>query len=93
MQALEAELVYIEALRIPGELVTPIADPEEPAHFTTQLRQHMSCVRPVPAASYASPGTIMHKDLHNYTSAFLRQDATCRALEPPYSGSYQALSQ
>jgi hypothetical protein len=34
----------------------------------------------------------MHKDLHNCTHVFLRQDATRRALEPPYSGPYQVLS-
>jgi cleavage and polyadenylation specificity factor subunit 1 len=35
----------------------------------------------------------MHSDLEKCTHIFLHQDTTCRALEPPYSGSYQVLSQ
>jgi hypothetical protein len=34
----------------------------------------------------------VHKDLHNCTHAFLRQDETRRGLEPPYSGPYRVLS-
>jgi hypothetical protein len=86
---LQADLVYGEPLRIPGELLTPTA---EPAHLRTQLRRHMVRLRPVPAARHASPATFVHKDLHSCTHVFLRQDATRRALEPPYSGQYQVLS-
>jgi hypothetical protein len=78
LQVSVAELVY-------GELLTPTADPVEPAHLITQLRQHMTRLRPVPAAHHASPATFVHKDLHNCTYFFLRKDATCRALESPYS--------
>jgi hypothetical protein len=34
----------------------------------------------------------MHNDLKKWTHVFLRQDATRRALEPPYTGPYQVLS-
>jgi hypothetical protein len=51
----------------------------------------MARLRPVPAARHASPATFVHKDLHNCTHVFLRQDATHRALEPPYSGPYLQL--
>jgi hypothetical protein len=53
----------------------------------------MARLRPVPASHHASSATFVHKDLHNCTHVFLRQDATRRALEPPYSGPYQVLSQ
>jgi hypothetical protein len=52
----------------------------------------MAHLRPVPASHHASSATFVHKDLHNCTHVFLRQDATRRALEPPYSGPYQVLS-
>jgi cleavage and polyadenylation specificity factor subunit 1 len=92
LQASVAELVYGEPLRIPGELLTPTADPVDPAHLITQLRQHMARLRPVPAARHASPATFVHKDLRDCTHVFLRQDALRRALEPPYTGPYQILS-
>jgi hypothetical protein len=92
LQVSVAELVYGEPLRIPGELLTPTADPVDPAHLIIQLHQHMARLRPVPAVRHASPATFVHKDLHNCTHVLLCQDATRRALEPPYSGPYQVLS-
>jgi cleavage and polyadenylation specificity factor subunit 1 len=92
LQASAAELVYGEPLKIPVELLTPTAYPVEPAHLITQLRRHMARLRPVPAAHHPSSATFVHKDLHNCTHVFLRQDAIRRALEPPYSGPYQVLS-
>jgi cleavage and polyadenylation specificity factor subunit 1 len=91
MQASVAELVYGEPLKIPGKLRTPTADPVEPAHLITQLRRHMARLRPVPASHHASSSTFLHKDLHNCTHVFLRQDATRRDLELPYSDPYQVL--
>jgi hypothetical protein len=41
---------------------------------------------------HANPGTFIHEDLTNCTHVFLRQDSTCRALQPPYTGPYQVLS-
>jgi hypothetical protein len=92
MQAAVAELVYDEPLRIPGELLTSTADPVEPVHLITQLPRHMARLRPVPAARHSSSATFMHTDLHNCKNVLLRQDATCRALEPPYNVPYQVLS-
>jgi cleavage and polyadenylation specificity factor subunit 1 len=92
LQASVAELVYGEPLSIPGELLTPTADPVEPALLITQLRRHMARLRPVPVSHHASSATFVHKDLHNCTHVFLRQDATLRPLEPPYSDPYQVLS-
>jgi hypothetical protein len=38
LQTSVAELVYGEALRIPGEILTLTADPVHPAHLITELR-------------------------------------------------------
>jgi hypothetical protein len=73
---LVAELVY-------GELLAPAADPVDPAHLITELRQHMARLRPVSAARHASPATFVHNDLEKCTHVFLRRDTTRRALEPP----------
>jgi hypothetical protein len=47
LQASVAELVYGEPLRIPGELLAPAADPVD---LITEVRQHMTRLRPIPAA-------------------------------------------
>jgi cleavage and polyadenylation specificity factor subunit 1 len=93
LQASVAELVYGEPLRILGELLTPSANPVDPELLTTELRQHMARLRPVPAARQASLSTLMHSDIEKCTHVFLRQDATHAVLEPPYYGPYQVLSQ
>jgi hypothetical protein len=62
LHASSAELMYGETLRIPGEFLTQTAHPIEPAHLITQLRQHMSRARPVPATRHARPGTFVHKN-------------------------------
>jgi cleavage and polyadenylation specificity factor subunit 1 len=92
MQASVAELVYGEPLRIPGELQTPSTNPVGPALLITELRQLMARLRPVPAARHASSAAFVHCALEECTHVFLRQDAMCRALEPPYRGSYQVPS-
>jgi cleavage and polyadenylation specificity factor subunit 1 len=92
LQASVAELIYGEPLRIHGELLTPTANPVDPAHLITELRQHMTRLRPVPAARHTTPATFVHHDLQKCTHVFLRQDATRRALEPPYRGPFKVLS-
>jgi hypothetical protein len=92
LQASVAELVYGEHLRIPGELLTPTAEPVEPVYLITELRQHMARLRPVSAARHTSPSTFVHSDLERFTQVFCLQDTTRRALEPTKSGPYQVLS-
>jgi hypothetical protein len=84
--------VYGEPLTIPSELLTSSANPVDSELLITELRQYMARLRPVPADRHASPATFVHSALEECTNVFLRQDATRRALEPPYSGPYQVLS-
>jgi cleavage and polyadenylation specificity factor subunit 1 len=92
LQASVPELIYGKPLRIPGKLLAPTAEPVNPVHLITQLRQHMARLRPVPATRHTSPATFMHSDLEKCTHIFICQDTRRRALEPPYSGPYQVLS-
>jgi hypothetical protein len=57
LQASVTELVYGEPLRIPGELLTPKAEPVEPAHLITQLRRHMA---PPQTSSGIAPRLLSH---------------------------------
>jgi hypothetical protein len=77
--------MYSEPLRIPSELLTPTADPVEPAHLITQLGQHMAHLRPFPAKHYTSSAILLHRDLHNSKHNFLHQK------EPLFIGPYQFL--
>jgi hypothetical protein len=92
MQESVAELVYGEPLRMPGELLAPTAGPVDTAHLITELRQHMTRLRPVPAARHPPRATFVHSDLEKCTHVFLHQDTLRRILEPSNSGPYQVLS-
>ena len=59
LQTSVSELVYVEPLRIPGELLTSTADSVDPAHLITELRQHIARLGPVPAARHAFPATFV----------------------------------
>jgi hypothetical protein len=92
LQASVAELVYSETLRIPGEFLTPSTATMDTAQLIQHLHSTMAQLRPVPATRHASPASFVHKDLRTCTHVFLRQDASCRNLEPPYSGPYRVIS-
>ena len=92
LQSSAVELVYGKSLRVPGEVLVPAAPKVKASTFIQQLRRHMDQLRPTPAARHVSPTTFIHKDLRDSTHVFLRQDATRRALEPPYSGPHKVMA-
>ena len=92
LQSSAADLVYGESLRVPGELLVPAIPKVEASTFIQQLRRHMDQLRPTPAARHASPATFIHKDLRDSTHVILRQEATRRALEPPYSCPHKVIA-
>ena len=92
LQSSAAELVYGEPVRVPGELLLPAAPKVEASTFIHQLRRHMDQLQPTPAASHASPATFIHKDHRDSTHVLLRQDATRRALVPPYTGPHNVIA-
>jgi hypothetical protein len=82
LQTSVAELVYCDPLRMPSEILTPTADSVYPAPLITELRQHMTRLRSVPAPPRL-PGYIGTNEVEKGTRVFLRQDTKRRALEPP----------
>jgi hypothetical protein len=91
LQASIDELMYGEPLRILGKLLTPTANPVDPAHLITELHQHVAHLKPIPATRHASLATFVHNNL-KCKHVFLQQDTTRRVTEPPYSSPYQVLS-
>lgn len=88
-----AEMVYGETLRIPGEFFnahTPTFTTE--TNFVTQLREHMTRLKPSPASRHGKKPVFVHEDLKTATHIFLRKDALRGALEPPYTGPHEVIS-
>ena len=78
-----AELVYGTNLRLPGEFFTsPSSTPTlECSDYVSQLKSRMSQIRPIsPRDTTSWIRTCPH--------VFIRHDAICKPLQPPYNGPY-----
>lgn len=92
LQCSVAEMVYGEPLRIPGEFLKPTnANQMKQPDFVSQLRQHMSYLRPQIASRHSTGTVFVHDDLKTSQHVFVRKDALRGALEPPYTGPYAVL--
>lgn len=92
LKSSSAELLYGEALRLPGEFLDPSLSPsaqlEDVSDFISQLRARITKLRPVPGSNHSNTKTFIFKDLATATHAFLRDDTVRRPLTPPYTGPY-----
>ena len=89
IQSTAAEMVYGTTLRLPGEFFTPSPHPSptDSSNYVSQLKSHMHQIRPptprsIHRASYVSDA------LSTCTHVFIRRDAVCKPLQPPYDGPY-----
>jgi len=77
IQAIAAEMVCGEPLRLPGEFLVPSdAAPAvlEPAEFVAQLLLTMANLRPTQASHHGRQSTFIFKDLASCSHAWVRDD-------------------
>ncbi|KAG7196886.1 hypothetical protein KM043_015788 [Ampulex compressa] len=87
-----AEMVYGKTLRIPGEFFEDVEQPVDPELFAYELRERLRKIRPKPTVHHGARSTFFHKNLHESTHVFLRDDSVRRPLQPPYSGPHEVLA-
>lgn len=92
LQASAAELVYGEALRLPGEFFDPAMPlTTDISDFTSRLRQHMINLSPQPASWHGNRTFYLPKDIMTADHVFLREGPAHRSLQSPYSGPHKVL--
>ena len=92
LQSSSAELVYGEALRLPGEFFTPDKNPSSDAtSFLSRLTTITNALSPSPASRHSKPKVYVYKELSNCSHAFLLEPPIRSSLQPPYSGPYKIL--
>ena len=84
-----AEMVYGMTLRLPGEFFTasPTTSLDDPSDYVSQLKAHIQLIRPPPPRP-TKRNSQVSEALSTATYVFIRHDAVCKPLQPPYDGPY-----
>lgn len=93
IQSSPAELVYGEALRLPGDFFQPSKMPHttDVTDFTARLRSVINTIRPKPTSRHCGNNLFVFKDLPTSTHVYLRDDSVKGPLQPAYSGPYKVI--
>ncbi|KAG4079634.1 hypothetical protein HA402_010414 [Bradysia odoriphaga] len=88
-----AELVYGQALKIPGEFFvdTPLTDPANPSNFVDRLRMQMRSVKPVETSVHRQVHAQIPKELSTCSHVFVRIDRVKPSLNPRYDGPFRVV--
>lgn len=88
-----AELVYGQALKIPGEFFvdTQLSSPVDSSNFVDRLRKHMRSIKPVEPSVRRDDPTYIPKALSDCTHVFVRVDKVKPSLHPRYNGPFEVV--
>lgn len=83
-----AEMVYGQALRLPGEMYQETTNIDDASQFVRKLRQTIKKLRPIPQTNRRKDKIFVHPDLQQCKRVFVRVDKVRASLEAPYQGPY-----
>ena len=91
-QSSSVELVYRQALRVPGEFIPDASVTWSAARQRSSLLETAKVFAPVPTSQHGTPTLRMPPDLRAVDYVFIRHDAHRGPLRPPYDGPFRVLS-
>lgn len=86
-----AELVYGQALRIPGEFYDPPTSNVDRSELSSFLHRTFSELTAPASIHHAKEKPFVHQKLKDCSHVFLRIDAVKKPLQQPYEGPYKVL--
>lgn len=86
-----AELVYGQALRLPGEYLDSVCYDGDRTEFAKQLRITLSKLKPINPLHHAKPKVFVNPDLSKCSHVFVRIDAVKKPLVQPYEGPFEVI--
>ncbi|CAL9687999.1 unnamed protein product [Knipowitschia caucasica] len=91
LQSSSAELVYGQALRVPGDFIPDAMRPWSATEQRSSLREVATGFVPVHTSQHCSPESRMPAGLRSASFVFVRHDAHRGPLRPPYDGPFRVL--
>lgn len=86
-----SEMVFGQAIRLPGEMYSQTGEIRESSTFVRDLRNVIRKLKPAPYTVRRKDSIFVHKDLHTCKKVFVRVDKVKTSLEAPYQGPYTVL--
>ncbi|XP_058449124.1 uncharacterized protein LOC131429092 [Malaya genurostris] len=86
-----AELVYGQALRLPGDYFEATSQQTNRSEFAEKLRNTMGKLKPTPPNHHAKPTIFMSPELSTCTHVFIRIDAVKKPLVQPCEGPFKVI--
>lgn len=86
-----AELVYGQALRLPGEYIESTSQQVDQSEFAKQLRNTLGKLQPVNPPHHANRAVFVSRELSTCSHVFVRIDAVKKPLVQPYEGPFEVI--
>ena len=64
----------------------------DPHAYVSRLQTTMQLLHPTPTSHHAKRRTLISKDLNSCTHIFIRKDAICKSLQPPYDRPFEVIN-
>lgn len=87
-----AELLYGTTIRVPGEFFEDVDHPVKPEVFVQELRERIRRMRAKPVKHHTKKTPFVFSEMERATHVFVRDDASRRPLQPPYTGPHEVLA-
>ena len=92
LQTTSADLVYGEALRLPGQfLEKQHVEKRDASSLVRELRRHFEELQPTEAAQHGEQHPFVFKDLETTENVFVRHDGPKTILQMPYDGPFPVI--
>lgn len=87
-----AEMVYGEAIRLPGDFFQPnTREISDTPNFLHELRNKIVKLSSVPKRNIKQGKIFVHPELNDCSHVFVRCDFVTKPLTPPYTGPYKVI--
>ncbi|XP_055615298.1 uncharacterized protein LOC129761586 [Toxorhynchites rutilus septentrionalis] len=91
LQCSVADMVYGQALRIPGEFFQSATEDIDRSEFAKMLHRTFDNIKPQNAEHHGRRQVFINANLKTCTHVFVRVDSVKRSLQHPYEGPYKVI--